>query len=517
MPHFVSNKDYLPETAVKARLYDAQSVREFDRIAIQQYGIPGIQLMKRAGRAAFAELLTVWGKPQQVTVFCGAGNNGGDGYIIAAVAHQQNISARIIELGQPDKLSGDAFTAREFALAQQVPMQAFSADLELYDSVVVDAMLGTGFSGEVREPMKSAIELINASALPVLAVDIPSGLASDSGAVINVAVKADITVTFIGAKQGLFSGRGPALCGDVVYHSLDIPREVFEKVTHTARLMDLCQLLDRLPDRPVDAHKNQFGHVMVIGGDHGYGGAALMAVGAALRVGAGLVSLATRPENIGTALCRYPAAMSRGVNSGQALEPLLEKPSVLVVGPGLGQSAWSEQLLQKALATGLPMVLDADALNIIAAGRLAPGAWNTNRILTPHPGEAARLLDCDTVEIQQDRFTAVQRLQQKYNATVLLKGSGSLVAGKPELPVAVCPYGNPGMATGGMGDVLSGIIGGLLAQGLSPPMAVELGCSLHAAAADRVAEAQGKRGLLPTDLLPMVRKLLNRNITHHHA
>ena len=505
MSHFV----------IQDALYTADGVRALDRLAIEklnQHSNSGITLMKRAGRAAFNELLEAFGKPALITVFCGSGNNGGDGYIVATLAAEKTIPVRIIEMAAGKSLSPDAAIARDYALAAGVEMQPFADNIDLSQGVVVDAMLGTGTSGPMREPYAAAIHQINGAALPVLAIDLPSGLFADSGAAAEAAIQADVSVTFIAAKQGMFSGRGPALCGEIIYHSLDVDEEIFQQVGCSAQLMDLDELLESLPVRDADAYKNQFGHSLVIGGDNGFGGAALMAAEVALRVGSGLVSMATRPTHVAAALARQPEVMVNGVISGQELEPLLDKPSVLIVGPGLGRSPWSEQLLQKAVATGLPMVVDADALNIIAEGRVVSQPDGSRWIMTPHPAEAARLLNCTVEQVQADRFAAVRQLQEKFNAVVLLKGAGTLIAAPDDELIQVCPYGNPGMATAGMGDMLSGIIGGLLAQGLEPAMAAQLGCCLHSAAADTAVDEQGMRGLTATDLLPHLRKLLNPEI-----
>lgn len=497
---------------IQDALYSAKSVRQLDRLVIEQLAIPGIVLMKRAGRAALDELLEAWGKPSLISVFCGSGNNGGDGYIVAALAAEKGIQVRVIELAAADKLSADAGLAREYSQQAGASFEAFSDSLEISEGVIVDALLGTGFNPAqqpMREAYAAAVSIINNSGLPVLSIDLPSGLCSDSGSAAEPSVKADISVTFIGAKQGMFSGRGPALCGEIIYHSLDVDEDLIRQQQSSSLLMDLDILLDHYPDRDRDAYKNQSGHSMVIGGDLGFGGAAAMAAESALRVGSGLVSVATRPEHVSAILARQPEVMARGVISGQELEPLLDKPTVLIVGPGLGRTPWSEQLLQKAVATGLPMVVDADALNIIAEGRVVPNPDGSRWVMTPHPAEAARLLDTSVSEIQADRFSAVRKLQEKYNAVVLLKGAGSLIACAGYEQILVCPYGNPGMATGGMGDVLSGIIGGLLAQGLELSIAAQLGCCLHSAAADLAAEESGVRGLAASDINSYVIAILN--------
>ncbi len=501
------------------KLYTAGSVRELDRRAIEGHGIPGIVLMKRAGESAFQQILRHWPEVSLLTVYCGGGNNGGDGYIIAGLAAQRGLRVRLIQLVGAERLKGDAARAWEFARQEGVPMRAFDApadeasgtgtgDSDSEREVIVDALLGTGIQGEVRETYVRAMEIINRSGKPVLAVDIPSGLDSDTGAVRGIAIKADVTVTFIGMKVGLLTGRGPALCGDLKYQDLSVPNAVHRDMPVAARRLDLSTLTSvYLPPRDRDAHKGKFGHVLVIGGDEGFGGAAAMAAEAALRVGAGLVGVATRSSHVPALLARRPELMVKGVESGQQLEPLLSAPTVLVIGPGLGRSSWSEQVLQQAMKSGLPMVVDADALNIISEGKLAEEIDTSGWVLTPHPGEAARLLGKSNADVQADRIQACRDIQARFCATVLLKGAGTLIAGPDG--VSLCPYGNPGMATGGMGDVLAGVIGGLLAQGIAAEQATQLGACLHAVAADRVADEGGERGIIATDLLEPVQRLVN--------
>ena len=488
-------------------LYTAEQVRNLDHCAIHEHGIPGIKLMKHAGRTAFEILLKRWPQPDAITVLCGSGNNGGDGYIIAALAAQRRIPVTVAYVADPEGLNGDAKLAYEFARREGVIMMPFDACMTL-QGVVVDALLGTGLKGEVRDAYGSAITAINNSGLPVLAVDIPSGLSADTGAELGCSVRADITVTFIGMKQGLVSGAGPARCGDLVFDDLAVPAEVYSGTTPSAELLQLPALLQEFPERERDAHKGRFGHVMVVGGDSGYAGAALMAAEASARTGAGLTSVATRPEHVAPMVSRRPELMVLGVNSGTELEPVLERASVFVLGPGLGRTAWSEQLLQRVLATSMPLVLDADGLNLLAQGIATNGEQRENWVLTPHPGEAARLLNCDIKEVQADRFAAVRKLQQQFGGVVLLKGAGTVIADQ-QGQVSVSPWGNPGMASGGMGDVLSGVIGSLIAQGLPLDLAAKLGVGVHAAAADVAALEEGERGLLATDLLPHIRQFLN--------
>ena len=493
------------DTTGTERLYTAAQTRELDRCAIRDHHIPGSTLMSRAARAAFGCLLQAWPQPERIQVLCGTGNNGGDGFLIADMAHKRGIPVTVLQLGDPGKIGGDALLARQQALANGVPIKSFEETPLLGVGVIVDAMLGTGLGGEVRGEYREAIATVNSSGLPVLAVDIPSGLCADSGRVLGMAVRADLTVTFIGLKRGLFTNAAADHTGAVEFNDLGVPREVYAAVDCDSYRLELEDLLERLPARPASAHKGLYGTVLVIGGDRGMAGAAALAAEAALRCGAGLVRVATREEHVAALVARTPEAMPIGVRSGQDLAPLLEAADVLVVGPGLGQSPWSEQLLQAAAASGKPMVLDADGLNLLAAGRVIEQRRRDNWVLTPHPGEAARLLGCSNAEVQADRFAAVRSLQQTYGGVAVLKGNGSLVTDGSQLLLS--DYGNPGMASGGMGDVLSGVIGALLAQRPTALEAAALGVCLHGAAADLAAE-EGQRGLLASDLIPQMRALL---------
>jgi hydroxyethylthiazole kinase-like uncharacterized protein yjeF len=271
----------------------------------------------------------------------------------------------------------------------------------------------------------------------------------------------------------------------------------------TPKTLSLKTLQKLLPPRPKDAHKGLYGHVLIIGGDYGMAGAVRLAGEAALRVGAGLVSVATRPEHVSVVSSAWPELMCHGVTSTVNLKPLLKRATVLVVGPGLGQSDWSQKLLAAALAAPQAKIIDADALNLLAKKPYK----NDNWILTPHVGEAARLLSCTTASIQKDRINAVKTLQNKFGGVCILKGAGSLIAAKNS--ISICKAGNPGMASGGMGDVLSGVIGGLLAQSLSLQQAAELGVCLHAHAGDLAAKKFGERGLLASNLIMFLQKLVN--------
>lgn len=490
------------------QLYRAASVRELDRIAIEEHRIPGFELMRRAGRAAFNVLQSHWPQARRIAVICGAGNNGGDGYVLAARAIQHGLDIDLYMLAPADRLRGDARTAYAMACEAGIePKSVAAIDFTGVD-VIVDGLLGTGLSGPVRGACQDLIGLINQASQPVLSLDIPSGLCSDTGVVLGAAVVASSTIAFIGLKQGLLTGEGRAHCGELHFHDLAVPAAVLEAVPADCRRLDLDDLRQCLPPRFGTAHKGHYGHVLVVGGDYGMGGAVALAARAAGRCGAGLVSLATRPEHIAGVMAQAPEVMCHAVHSGQELEPLLERPSVIVIGPGLGQQPWGEQMLQKAWASALPLVVDADALNIISEGRVIAQPRRDDWVITPHPGEAARLLGSTTAAVQADRFAALEALQARYGGAVLLKGSGSLAVGV-QGEVVLCPYGNPGMASGGMGDVLSGVVGALLAQGLDVGDSAAMAMVLHARAADMAAATGGERGLLASDLLPWIRRLAN--------
>ena len=494
-------------STLPAQLYRADQVRELDRVAIEELGIPGITLMRRAGEATFNRLMQKWPLTRSVSVWCGSGNNGGDGYVIAGLARQRGLAVQLVQLSDETRLRGDAKTACDWARQQGVNFTPYHDAIEVDGDICVDALLGTGLKGDVRGPVMAAIGLLNNHEKPIVAVDIPSGLCSDTGNRLGGAIDASLTVTFIGLKQGLFTAAGPACVGELVFDDLAVPECAYEKLVLSAELIYPGLADSILSPRPRDAHKGDNGHVMVVGGNLGMGGAALMAAQAAGRTGAGLVSLATRPEYLSAAVVRCPEVMTHGVQSGQDLESVLDRADVIVVGPGLGKNAWSEQMLRAVLASDAKLVIDADALNLISSGRSKLSDHYAG-VITPHPGEAARLLGCDTSDVQKDRFGAVRQLQKRYGGVAILKGAGTLICHNPDSPLSVCTGGNPGMASGGMGDVLSGVIGGLLAQGLSLSDAVCLGVSIHASAADRAAMA-GERGLLATDLLPHIRRLVN--------
>lgn len=502
MSYTKTQKDQLP-----ADLYSAAQVRKLDRLAIEEEGIPGFDLMSMAGHVAFDALVKAWPEARSIAVLCGSGNNAGDGYIVAGLARKAGLSVALVSLADTDKLQGDAAKALAWARELGVEPRAFGGEMSLNGEIFVDALLGTGLNKPVSGDYLQAIDWVNQQDCPVLSLDLPSGLNANTGAVMGTAVKADLTVTFVGMKQGLLTAEGPDHCGELFFSDLEIPAAVYDALPADIQRISFESINHGLGRRKAACHKGDFGHLMIIGGDRGMGGAVIMAAESAARCGAGLITVVTRPEHVPAVLARLPEVMCVGVNSGQDLEPLMDKPTAIVLGPGLGQSAWGQQLLQQVMFTDLPVVVDADALNILSAGKISHNLVSRESVICPHPGEAARLLGCARDDVQQERFIAVKKLSELFNGAAILKGVGSLVCQGNEM--ALCSDGNPGMAVGGMGDVLSGVLGALLAQGHSAFNAAKHGVCMHGAAADRAA-GQDQRGLLASDLTPYLRRLGNK-------
>lgn len=485
-------------------LYDTHQIKELERIAILECGISGFELMSRAGYQLFEFIQRQYPNAKTLAVFCGGGNNAGDGYVLARLALAAGRSVCVYAVCDPKSLKGDALTAyRSYAKAGGIIL-SFQGDLLVKADVFIDALLGTGLNRGVGGIYADAIEFINNAQAKVIAVDIPSGLNADTGCVMGQALKADCTLTFLGLKRGLFTGQASEYCGKLFYASLAVPEAVFQKVPSTLGRLTR----QAFPKRSRFAHKGCFGHVLVIGGESGYSGAVRLAAEAALRVGAGLVSVATRTGHAGLINTGRPELMCNGIDHASELEPLIGKATVIVIGPGLGQNRWGEELFALAMKSDKPLVIDADALNIMAKHSPENGDMNAVcRVLTPHVGEAGRLLLWPNEKISEDRFAAVSQLQQRHGGVVVLKGAGTLITDGQT--TAVATTGNPGMASGGVGDVLSGVIGGLLAQGFPVSMAVQQGVYMHGMAADLAAERDGERGMLASDLMPYLRQLVN--------
>lgn len=495
--------------AVNVRLYSAQQVQALDQRTIAQ-GVPGFTLMVQAGQASLEAIIERWPGARHLCVFCGSGNNAGDGYVVAALARQKGLEVQVLALRAPDELQGEAGDAVHLARESGVTIDDWHSGFEipLKTDVIVDALLGTGTRGEIRPPFDRAIACINAAPQPVVALDIPSGLNADTGALLGGAVEAALTVTFIARKFGLYTGQASDVTGDIVLAPLSVSEATLSESDHTGELLVPERLQITLPRRRPTTHKGDCGHLLVVGGQPGFGGSTIMSAETAARLGAGLVSLATAAVHIPPALTRCPEMMVREARNGLDIEDLVDKATAVLIGPGLGQGAWGQGLMQAVMNASGPRLVDADGLHLLAAGYA--GERRDNWILTPHPGEAAMLLDCSVAEVQADRYQAAMALHRRYGGVIVLKGAGTLVVGGEGADACfISPFGNPGMASGGMGDVLGGMIASLLVQGLSPLEAAASGVLIHGLAADDAARDQGERGLLASDLACYARRRAN--------
>ncbi|RJS93786.1 NAD(P)H-hydrate dehydratase [Salinisphaera sp. Q1T1-3] len=497
--------DYLPP-----RLYDGAQVGALDARFAAEFGVSGRSLMERAARAAYDELVARWPMPGRLVAFCGPGNNGGDGALIAVLAQANGWDVRLVAPAGLDEAEGEAARAFEAYRGAGGRVVAFEdAAIEGAD-LIIDALLGTGVNRDVEGAMAQAIARINEAGTDgagILSVDIPSGLDAGTGQRRGDAVQADTTVTFIGVKLGLLTGDGPVHCGALAFDDLGAPDALYVDQPYRARRIAHRDLRRALPARAKSAHKGNNGHGLCLGGDRGMGGAIRLCAEAGLRAGAGLVSVVCHPDHAGAMAQARPELMCLGLSDeadmADRLDAQIAAASVIAVGPGLGQNVWGDRLFEQALASSKPLVVDADALNRLAVDPVQRGHW----ILTPHPREAARLLGVQTADILADRVAAVRDLADRYKAVVVLKGAGSLVATPDE--IWLCAEGNPGMAVGGMGDVLTGVITALVAQNLTLSDAAVFGTYTHALAGDAIAARAGERGMLPSDLVTALPSQLN--------
>ncbi|WP_044411083.1 bifunctional ADP-dependent NAD(P)H-hydrate dehydratase/NAD(P)H-hydrate epimerase [Thiomicrospira microaerophila] len=471
------------------KLYTRQQAQLIDQQAIEQDKLSGLELIHQAAAFALDVIQTYWPKAKQMAIICGTGHNGGDGYALAKLAQQAGLAPHLYQVG-PMPLLGDAAKARLEAGAVGLFPQTLTQEGLSQADLIVDGLFGIGLNRPIESPFSEAINAINHAAKPVLALDIPSGLDANSGHILGSAVKADITTSFIVHKIGLFQNYGPDFSGKVLLNTLDLSTERLTAIPPTAT----CWQATALPSlkRIKNTHKGSYGQALLIGGNKHMLGAIALAGRACLRAGTGLVKIISREEHLVALTQMQPELMCYPTKD---FAQLASRATAIGIGPGLGQDNWAWQLYEATCKLDQPMVLDADALNCLALDPFHYERW----VLTPHPAEAARLLEKSTQAIQQDRMAAIHALHKRYGGVIVLKGTGTLIYDGEQL--ALCQAGNPGMATGGMGDVLTGLIAGYIAQGLSLFDAARLGVEIHARAADRCIETQSEASLLPSDVI----------------
>lgn len=486
-------------------VWPADDLRRAEKEAADSLGITLYELMLRAGEATFAVARRAYPQANHWLILCGHGNNGGDGYVVARLALAAGLTVTLLALESDKPLPEEATKAREAWLAAAGVIHA--ADISWPEGIelIIDGLLGTGLRAAPRDNIARLIAHANHHAAPIIALDIPSGLIAQTGTTPGEVINADHTVTFIALKPGLLTGKARDVVGTLHHNALGLEAWLSGQEVAIVRF-DASYLPQWLPPRRPTSHKGDHGRLVIIGGDHGTAGAIRMTGEAALRAGAGLVRVLTRSENIAPIVTARPELMVHELTP-QSLDDSLQWADIVVIGPGLGQSSWGKQALQKVENFRRPMLWDADALNLLA---INPDKRH-NRILTPHPGEAARLLNCSVAEIESDRLHSAQRLVKRYGGVAILKGAGTVVASESGMS-GIVDVGNAGMASGGMGDVLSGIIGAFLGQKLTPYDAACAGCVAHGVAADLLADQYGTRGMLATDLFYTLRRVVNPEV-----
>lgn len=502
------------------RLVKASEMQEMDRLTIEEGGIPGMVLMENAARGATRVFLEHFEPPgnSRVLVLCGRGNNGGDGYVMARYLHQKGYRLTVLVLSEYGKIAGDALAnlniIRRMGLdVREVPgAEAWEACRHLLEEsdFIVDGILGTGLSSPVRGLYRQVIESVNASEVPVTAIDIPSGLHADTGAVLGAAVQAELTVTFGFPKLGQVLFPGASLVGRLVRIDIGIPAEIADRIPSIHRLIESRDVSGCFRAEPQDIHKGIRGHLLVLAGSTGKTGAAALTCLGALRAGAGLVTLGV-PKGLNPVLegklteaMTFPLAETGdgtlSLEAEKQILGLLEGKTALALGPGLSTHEETVLLARRIISQcSVPIVVDADGLNALAGDLTPLRSCKGRGILTPHPGEMARLMGLANADVQSDRPGVAARFVRDHGCHLVLKGARTLIA-SPDERIYVNPTGNPALASGGSGDVLTGVIGALLARGFAPENAAMAGVYLHGLAADFLAEKTGQTGVLAGDL-----------------
>ncbi|GIU06186.1 MULTISPECIES: NAD(P)H-hydrate dehydratase [unclassified Shewanella] len=480
-------------------LFLTEQVRAAELSAVKSGCVSLYQLVEKAGAAAFELIKERLADTKEVVVLAGHGNNGADAYVTASLLLEAGFDVTL-QASTPSNPSDELTSAIRQFLESGGEVVEFCHSQILEAGVIIDGLLGTGISGELSAELSRVIDAANKSSAWVLSLDVPSGLNPDTGSYATIAIEADVTLTFGALKQGLLTGKARHNCGEILIAELGLTGYLPKP---SATRIVSSQYIKAFSPRKRDAHKGNCGKVSVIGGDYGMAGAVRLAAEGCLRSGAGLVTVISRPEHQLIVSATRPELMFWGCELVD-MEVYLKLgwATALVIGPGLGTDDWGYNLLKAVDLSDKPCVIDADGLNLLKEMPMRQKYW----ILTPHPGEAARLLNISIEEVEQDRFKAIRLLHQEYGGVIVLKGAGTLIFDGNQCVVA--PVGNPGLASGGCGDVLAGVIGGLVAQGYSSMEAACLAVVIHGDAADLAARA-GERGMLASDLMPYIRQLVN--------
>ncbi len=515
----------------------AKEMQQMDRATIEIMGIPGRLLMENAGRGATAFFLetTYRNHPGAVGIIAGRGNNGGDGFVMARYLHQMGISATVFLMADPNRIEGDASTNLKLLNAMGVPVievaddNAFSAAKQtmVHQHTWIDAILGTGLKSDVRGHFQAAIRFINEQERPVFAVDIASGLNADTGQVCGTCIKAYATATFGFAKIGHLTYPGRTLTGKLKVVEIGIPPTVAKEIGCRQHLISPRSLKTEMPKRSATAHKGDTGHLLILAGSQGKTGAAAMASTSAMRAGAGLVTLGI-PDSLNpiletivteTMTIGLPETAETGISETacDSILSLATDKQCLAVGPGLGTDPSTGRLLEHLIEKcPVPMVIDADALNLIAKNPAMLNKAQSPLVLTPHPGEMFRLSGHTTATIQSNRIQHARSFAQNHGVHLVLKGAATVIA-DPDGTVFINSTGNPGMAAGGMGDVLTGLIAGFITQGMEVGAAARAGVFLHGLAADRMALQNGPVGYLATEVINTIPYVINELLSDHDA
>lgn len=501
------------------KIITSEEMQRLDKNAQTKYGISSLVLMENAGMQTIRHIEEKYGslKKKKMVVVCGKGNNGGDGFVIARHSANRGADVSVFLLADTKGVSGDARTNLIILKKMKVPIHTGISNLKgslNKADLIVDAIFGTGLKSDVKGIHAKTIDLINKSGRPIIAVDIPSGIDADTGQIKGSAVKADTTITFGIPKIGHFIYPGAAHSGLLKIADISLPKTLIEKSPIKARLITSGHVKKILPVRRPDAHKGDFGHVFIIAGSPGLTGAAVMASLSALRIGAGLVTLGM-PEGLSNILeTRLTEAMTLplpqteegtiAVSARTRILNFLKKADAVAIGPGLSQNRETAQLVREMIReVKIPIVLDADGINALSGHTDILRKAKGQVVITPHPGEMARLINISAAEINRDRLSVAGRFTREYNVVTALKGAGTIIA-EPSGGIYINSTGNPGMASGGTGDVLTGMIAGLIAQGCPLPDAAITGVFLHGLAGDLAAKERGETGLIAGDVIEKI-------------